>query len=196
LFEPVPSTAATLQQHMTIVDKASVTHINQAAVSDAPGTARMVVLSATGGTNSLNFDSVIEKTALDFVDVAKITLTQYCSDHNIAHIHLAKCDTEGHDLSVLRGARDLLAAGRIDLFQFEYNHRWVFARSFLKDVFEMIEGLPYRLARIHPTGIEIFESWHPEVDRFFQCNYLLVREPAQGWFNVRHGHFDDANTYA
>jgi hypothetical protein len=34
------------------------------------------------------------------------------------------------------------------------------------------------------------------MDRFFQSNYALVHRRAQGWFDVKHGLFDKANTYA
>ena len=196
LFEPVPATAASLRGRLAKIDPAGIANVTCAAVSDAPGAARMAVMSATGGTNSLHFDSDDAREALEFVEVEKLTLTQFCDARGIARLHLAKCDTEGHDLNVLRGARDLLAAGRIDVFQFEYNHRWIQARSFLKDVFDLVDGMPYKVARIQPGGIEVFEAWHPELDRFFQSNYLLVREPALGWFNARRGRFDDANTYA
>ena len=130
------------------------------------------------------------------IEVERTTLTDFCRQRGIGHVNLVKSDTEGHDLSVLRGARELLAAGRVDLLQFEYNHTWVFSRAFLKDVFELVEGLPYRVARIRPNSIEILDGWHPELDRFFHANYLLVREPALAWFDVRYGTFDDSNTYA
>ena len=153
-------------------------------------------MSETGGTNSLNFDQALSRNALGFVDVEKTTLTRFCDENGIAKVALAKCDTEGHDLLVLRGARDLLAAERIDVFQFEYNHRWVIARAFLKDVFELIDGLPYAVARIEPDHIEVFPEWHPELERFFQSNYLLVRKPALVWFDARECRFDESNTYA
>ena len=195
-FEPVPTTADTLRGRVAHMDSEGLVSINCIAISDEVGAARMAVMSETGGTNSLNFDDAISREALGFVDVEKTTLARFCNERGIARVILAKCDTEGHDLRVLRGARDLLAAERIDVFQFEYNHRWIIARAFLKDVFEMIDGLPYSVARIAPDHIEVFPSWHPELDRFFQSNYLLVRKPALAWFNVKECRFDDSNTYA
>lgn len=87
-----------------------------------------------------------------------------------------KSDTEGHDMSVLRGAEKSLRAGSIEVWQFEYNHRWVANHSMLKDVFDFIENKPYILGKIYGNGIEIYEKWHPELERFFEANYVLVRK--------------------
>lgn len=196
LFEPAPALAENLRKLLATIDKAGIARLHAAAVSDSSGSANLAIMSDHGGTNSLSFDKNTAKQAMEFVEVAKVTLADFCAAENIAHVHLAKCDAEGHDLLVLRGARDLLAAGRIDVIQFEYNHRWVFAHAFLKDVFDLIEGLPYRLARVQPRSIEVFEAWHPELEHFFQSNYVLVRQPALAWFKAHLGRFDDANTYA
>ncbi len=196
LFEPAPRLADKLRVRLAGIDKSGVTKLHGAAVSDSPGTARLAIMSDHGGTNSLSFDADTAKQALAMVDVEKVTLSGFCDAEAIPHVHLAKCDAEGHDLLVLRGARDMLAAGRIDVFQFEYNYRWIFARAFLKDVFELVEGLPYKVARVQPRSLEVFETWHPELDRFFQSNYVLVREPALKWFATGGGRFDDTNTCA
>lgn len=196
MFEPAPALAEKLRMRLTQIDPAKAARLREAAVSDAPGTARLAVMSDHGGTNSLSFDQETAKQALEFIDVAKVTLAGFCAAEGISHVHLAKCDAEGHDLLVLRGARDLLAAGKIDVFQFEYNFRWAYSHSFLRDVFELIEGLPYRVARVQPRALEVFDAWHPELDRFFQSNYVIVREPALAWFTTRRGVFDETNTYA
>ncbi len=56
--------------------------------------------------------------------------------------------------------------------------------------------LPYRVARVRRDHIEVFDEWHPELERFFEGNYVVVHEPALAWFDARHGTFDAANTYA
>lgn len=47
-----------------------------------------------------------------------------------------------------------------------------------------------------PDGIDAYESWHPELETFFETNYLLVREDLLDVFQVRRGSFDASNTYA
>ena len=69
-----------------------------------------------------------------------------------------KIDTEGHDLTVLRGARTLLADHRVAVVQFEYNHRWVFARAFLRDAFDFLASLGYLVGKLTPKGVEFYPA--------------------------------------
>ncbi len=130
-----------------------------------------------------------------WIEVETTDLAAWASRKGLQRLHLVKADAKGHDLFVLRGALPLLREERIDVLQFEYNHRWVFARAFLKDVFDLAAPLPYALARITPAGVEILPEWHPELERFFETNYCLIRRPALDWFSCRRGRFDAANTY-
>lgn len=198
LFEPVPSTAARLR---TFLEKApgpaAALRIHNLALSDQAGHVRMAIMSQTGGTNSIHYDgSAGETPPGGYADVETMTLTEFARSNRIERFDLVKCDTEGHDSKVIAGARPLLAERRIAVLQFEYNHRWILARSFLKDVFDTVSGLPYHVARIMPGHIELLPVWHPELDRFFEANYLLVRDDALTWFDARAGRFDDTNTYA
>ena len=194
LFEPVPSTREVLSAAMKTGGHAAYSHVHSSAVSDKPGSSRMALLSDTGGTNTLHADDNALSLPGGWVDVSLTTLDAFCRDNAIDRIHLAKCDAEGHDPHVLQGALPLLAAGRIGVFQFEYNHCWVSARAFLRDVFALIDGLPYALARVTTQGIEIHDAWHPELERFFQSNYALVHRDALKWFAVREGVFTKFNT--
>lgn len=193
MFEPVPSTYTKLEKNVAAMGKA--VHTFQLALSDRASMDRMALLSETGGTNTLEFDDEIGANALGVIEIEKTTLATFCTDREITHIHLAKCDTEGHDLHVIKGALELLQANRIEVLQFEYNHRWIYARAFLKDVFNLLVGLPYHLARVCPAHIEVYEAWHPEMERYFEGNYVIVREPALAWFDARFGTFDVSNTF-
>lgn len=196
LFEPVPATRARLAAALSAVDQEGICEVHSLAMSNTAGRFKMAIMSETGGTNSLHFDGSAEDPPGGWVSVDTQTIVDFCALRGIAHVHLVKCDTEGHDLKVIEGAQALLAESRIDVMQFEYNHRWVFSRSFLKDVFELVKGLPYCLGKLEPRWIEIYDAWHPELDRFFQSNYVLVSATALDWFDVRYGTFDGSNTYA
>ena len=170
LFEPIPSTYERLLANLDGMTEKTVARAFKLAVSDGIGSTEMAVFSEEGGTNSLEFDAA---TSAEIIKVEKVDLTTFCRTHDVQHIHLLKCDTEGHDSLVLKGALELLRAARIDIAQFEYNHRWIHARAFLKDVFDLVADLSYSVARVCPSHIEIFEAWHPEMERFFEGNYLL-----------------------
>lgn len=196
LFEPVPSTRERLFKMLQMTDKEGVCQVHSLAISNQAGSFQMAIMSETGGTNSLHFDGSANQPPGGWITVQTSTLTEFCASRVIDRIHLVKCDTEGHDFKVLAGAKELFATGRIDVFQFEYNHQWIFSRCYLKDVFDLMKRMPYRVGKLQPGSIEIFDEWHPELDRFFQSNYVLIADDALGWFDVKRGTFDAANTYA
>lgn len=193
LFEPVPSTRQRLVTALGKHALGELTQVHALALSDKAGVAKMQIVSETGGRNSLVENDLA---ATDVIEIDTLSLAELFERQGIARAQLVKIDAEGHDLAILKGARALLAAGRVDVVQFEYNHAWVFSHAFLKDVFDLVEGLPFAVAGIRPRSIEVFEAWHPELDRFFHANYLLVRTPALSWFDVHKGRFDISNTYA
>ena len=196
MFEPVPSTYEKLLKNMKGLEHGGMAKAWPLAMSNGEGEAEMVILSESGGTNSLEFDHELARQALNKVKIRKDTVDHFCQQEKIDHIHLLKCDTEGHDAHALEGVRAMLTGEQVDVAQFEYNQRWIYARSYLKDVFDLIDGLPYSVGRIQPGMIEVFESWHFELERFFEGNYLIVHDRALDWFNIRKGRFDSSNTYA
>jgi FkbM family methyltransferase len=195
-FEPVPATADRCERAFQAQPERDALRLHRCAVSDTTGRASMAILSESGGTDTLEHSDSSLTRAQVKVEVPLTTLPDFCDAEGIGHVHLVKCDAEGHDFKVVKGARRLLEAGRIDVLQFEYNFRWVFARCFLKDVFDLVEGLPYTVARVRTQRLEIFTSWHPEIERFFETNYVLVRRPALAWFEVHSGQMDSWNTYS
>lgn len=193
LFEPVHTTRKALKTNLAASPAAGLASVHAFAMADTCGQSRMNIVAPTGGRNALATGAE----ALDGeILVDTTTLSTFFANNAIASAQLVKCDAEGHDLAIMRGARDLLSEGRIDVLQFEYNYTWVFTRSLLKDVFDLVEGLPYVIGRVCPDSVEIYEAWHPELDRFFHCNYLLIKKSALVWFSTYEGSFDTSNTYA
>lgn len=191
-FEPVPDTNATLKKNMEkVFDNA---HIENMGLSSVMNEAQIYVSNENNcGTNSLHNDnSILARTSLK---INLITASQYCNKKGLTHIHLFKCDTEGHDFDVITGALPLLKESRISVLQFEYNHRWIISRYFLRDVFKLIEKLPYKLAKIQPNTVIVFDEWHQELDKFFEANYLLIHESALNWFPTKFAKFNISNTF-
>lgn len=194
-FEPVPATRQSLQRNLSAVSGGSLVHIESCALSDTPGHAEMLIMSESGGTNTLQFDAAMSKSATSTIQIDKATLSEFCAHNKLDALDLVKCDAEGHDPKVIAGAADMLRAGKISVLQFEYNHRWIYARAYLKDVFDLVESLPYRVARVRPHHIETMAAWHPELERYFETNYLLIHDRTLKWFDVLDGRFDASNIY-
>ncbi len=150
--------------------------VHALAFSSQPGEAELQIVKDGAGVNSLvPVDDGASITATEAVVVE--TVDRFCEQRDIRTITLLKIDAEGADLSVLQGASGMLGRGEIAIAQFEYNWRWVYSRTYLKDVFDLVRGSSlYSVAKVTPQGIELYDRWHPELESFRESNYLLVRE--------------------
>jgi FkbM family methyltransferase len=89
-------------------------------------------------------------------------------------IGLLKIDTEGHELAVLKGAKGLIEASKIDAIQFEFNEMNVISRTFL---FDFMEHLPnYRFYRLLPDSAIRLHPYSPRfMEIFAYQNLVCVR---------------------
>jgi FkbM family methyltransferase len=182
-FEPSSYTFALLSEALD----GHLVRLHRAALCEQPGTAALYVIAPGAGTNSLHAPPGSEIGG-STEDVVTTTLDSYVDQIGLDHVTLVKIDTEGHDLAVLRGARALFSKHRISVAQFEYNHRWVYARAFLRDAFELLEPLGYRLGKLTPRGVEFYPGWDAELETFVEANYiaclpqLAMMLPAVAWW--------------
>jgi FkbM family methyltransferase len=195
-FEPSDEIRKELTNRMASPPSGYRVTISAEAVSDEPGRAAFDASPGITGIKHLLTDEALAEGGTPSVDVAVTALADVFEAEKIGVADFVKSDIEGFDLSALRGAAPLLAEGRIGLFQFEYNHCWVPTRSFLHDVFELVKDYPYQVCKVVPGGIDAYESWHVELETFFETNYLLVRNDLLEVFDVRKGRFGPDNTYA
>jgi FkbM family methyltransferase len=160
----------------------------QAGLSDRVGHAILHVAGPGAGINSLHRpDGVV---GVSTEQVAITTLDEHARQSGLDSVALVKIDTEGHDLAVLRGACELLARQRIAVVQFEYNHRWIYGRSFLRDAFELLEPHGYRIGKLTPRGVEFYPGWDADLETFVEGNYIACtprmaeRLPAVSWWKA------------
>lgn len=84
------------------------------------------------------------------IPIPVTTLDQYSWEHNLGRIHMIKCDVEGHELEVFRGAEQLLASQHpLLIFECEVRHR---RSGRVDDVFEFLHALGYRGWCLGPDG--------------------------------------------
>ena len=162
--------------------------LSSLALSDRKGTSAFHVMGPAAGTNSLH---QVPGSLVTTRTIHTSTLEGYAADGALPGFALVKIDTEGNDLAVLRGARGLLAEHRIAVVQFEYNHRWVFSRTFLCDAFDLLTGLGYQVGKLTPRGVEFYPGWDPELETFVHGNYVACTPvaaqglPAVRWWKAR-----------
>ena len=103
-----------------------------------------------------------------------IPLDDYCKENRIPRIDLLKCDVEGHEYFVFRGAQEMIGAENILRIQFEYGGCNIDSRVLLKDIFEQFSGLHYSFYKIMPRGLERIEEYDQRLENFAYKNFVLL----------------------
>lgn len=192
-FEPFPPTFQTLSRRLREYTDDRTVRCNELALSSEDGEASMFgapdleTSSLHGGNESSQYDRV---------KVTRQKADTYSERNGIREVHLLKCDAEGHDFEVIKGAACLLETRNVWFLQFEYNNRWVYSRHYLKDVFDFVADRGYKVSKVTPSGLEVYERWHPELERFFEGNYALIRDDLVGEVTTRSVSVDSAATFA
>lgn len=184
-FEPCSATREILTARLPLSAHVEVFPF---ALSNTEGEADFFSSGAGVGTNSMSAESgpMAERVQL-------MTLDVFLDHQGIDRVSMVKVDTEGFDLSVLEGAAKSIASGRIEVVQFEYNWRWLLNKASLLDVFNLIDGMPYRLGKLSGESIVFFDKWHFELDRYFENNYVLVLKGSATERLGQHVRFDAGN---
>ena len=79
------------------------------------------------------------------------------------------------DKNILFGLSKTLNEGKVDLVQFEYNARWIKNKSFLYEVFDLIKNKNYIIGKIINRRFVVFQEWHFELEKFSECDYILIK---------------------
>jgi FkbM family methyltransferase len=103
------------------------------------------------------------------------TLDDFCAAEGITRIDFLKLDVEGHEVSVLRGARQLLESGAVSIIQFEFGPANIYSRTFFYDFWSLLSPL-YDLFRIIPTGIVPLTYYGEHREIFLTTNYLALKK--------------------
>ncbi len=141
------------------------------ALAETGGVKNFYVNGSISGTNSLE-----PKLNSRVAEVQAITLDDFIKINRINRVDFVKCDVEGFDLSVIKGARNSLKNNIIRALQFEYNHRWIANRAYLQDVFDEAAAAGYFVCKIIPRGLIVYEIWNGELERFYESNYVLLKK--------------------
>lgn len=148
-FEPHPRTFAMLRQRL----EGSGIETLALALNDSGGSFDLYDLATEDGSTqaSLNPDAVglySEGVVAHRVDCAR--LDDVLRDQGIDRVALLKIDTEGHDLQVLRGARQAIAERRIAIIQLEFIPANIATRVTMRDIYGALPG--YALHRLCLNG--------------------------------------------
>lgn len=103
------------------------------------------------------------------------TLDRFCAAESITRIDLLKLDVEGHELAVLRGAREMLGRGAIRIIQFEFGPANIYSRTFFYDFWTLLSEA-FDIFRIVPNGVASIAYYGEHREIFLTTNYLAVQK--------------------
>jgi len=176
-FEPCHGTYSRLWERFG--NSPSVTPVNQACSRDA-GVGTMYVYGSAAGTNSLA-EPIDDREAVR-EEVRLATVDFFCKAAGIEKIDLLKIDAEGYDFEVIAGAAEMLNAKAVGILQFEYNHRWIGARNYLKDVFEFLIPKGYAIGKLTGSRVEFYPCWKWELETWDEGNFIACFRDEAGRF--------------
>ena len=118
-FEPVPDTFERLKENIALNKADNITALCT-AVGEQNATATMQLFDkANSSWNSFYKPNTSEAKPVSTAEVPVITLDSFAEKEKIHEIGFIKIDVEGYELSVLKGAQQLLAQKRIKVLSFE-----------------------------------------------------------------------------
>lgn len=174
-FEPGPGQRERLEVNLSGAVGFADVSILPYAVAAENGQGEFAITGEATGSSGLVPEAGTRTRDAEILKVEIRTLDTLLAELGIESVDYVKVDTEGNDPNVLEGAIETLRAGRIGAMQFEYNFLWLSNRFSLGQIFRFIPELDYRLGKIVPDGVELYDEWHFELDRYVMANFVLIR---------------------
>jgi FkbM family methyltransferase len=192
--EPHPKTFSKMRQEFAAKTKRGHLHLINMALSDRSGTANLwdfaddATLKHTQPTSTLSSlqRGVIEdihKQKAQGYKVKVTTLDELASNLDIQHIDILKIDTEGNELKVLEGGKNILKQKKVEVILFEFNEMNVISRTFFYDFVKLLPD--YRFFRLLPSGLIPITEYRPLTHEIFGFqNVLCVRKELSKKLNL------------
>lgn len=176
-FEPSVANAAWLQSFFASSNHTQIVH---AAVSDNPGTAYF-----PNNRFGVEIGKVLSVAAPGYVPVNIASLDSFFAASPPVFVDVLSTDAEGFDQDVARGAKSLIATGRVGVYQFE-----MYRAEDYHAVFERLDGFGYTcfFPVVVRRKIKGWRSRHsPRVPMYIQITSPCWKEVYNrtiGWSNA------------
>lgn len=102
-------------------------------------------------------------------------LDNFCAEQDIKHIDFLKLDVEGHELSILKGAKQMLDSGSIDYIQFEFGGCNIDSRTYFQDFWYLLSP-KYKIYRILKNGVYEISKYRENYEIFINTNFLAIKK--------------------
>lgn len=177
-FEPIPDIFRILEktkkQYFDLNDRISCFNI-ALGKEDAELTINYFPSEQWCGCSTFFERPILGKINTQKVKVKITSLDAVARQENINHIDFLKIDTEGYELNVLLGAKNLIENNKIDIIQFEYGGCYIDAQIKLSQVYTLLKTNNYLIFRIIPQGLIYIDEWNDSLENFQYSNYLAIK---------------------
>ncbi len=106
-------------------------------------------------------------------EVSIQTLDNFCNTQKISHIDFLKLDVEGHELAVLKGAKQLLKDKKIASLQFEFGGSSIDSRAYFRDFWNILNE-NYHLYRVVRDGLQPIQHYSEKLEVFAYTNFFAA----------------------
>ncbi len=166
-FEPAPACVAELRA--AFADEPAF-RLTPNALSDRMGEALLYDGQSGSSLASLVPRAEHSQATGAAVSVPLLRLDDYLGAQQIARVDLLKLDVEGHEIAALHGLGERLRPEVIDVIQFKYGGAALDAGTSLRDLYRLLEGRGYMLAKLFPCALEL-RNYRPWMEHFSYANY-------------------------
>ena len=151
----------------------SAVHIVGAALADRTGEASLFAGDTGSSLASLVPRPVLAAEMESTLRVPLRLLGDYMKTQAIGHIDLLKLDVEGSELAALRGLGEQLHPEIVDVIQFEYGGATLDGGTTLREIYELLAGRGYMLAKLFPRALEV-RSYRAWMENYAYANYVAL----------------------
>lgn len=112
-----------------------------------------------------------------YEDVSLTTIDQYSNENSIKEIDLLKMDIEGHELSALMGAKNMLNSSSIKSIMFEFGSPNIDSRVYFRDLYNFVINHGLEVYRILPSSRLLrISEYSYNLERYRTSNYLAIHK--------------------
>jgi len=171
-FEPHPET---YQQLISNTKNLNLTQFNLGLGEATFETVIFDYKKNNGSQHASIYKEVIEdihKSEAIETKISITTLDTIVEKYNIEQISLLKIDTEGNELSVIKGASKTIAASKINYIQLEFNEMNIISHTFLRDFIRLLPN--YKFYRLLPTEMLEIKEYTPLYHELFAFQNIIA----------------------
>ena len=112
--------------------------------------------------------------SLDHKEKVKlIKLDDFCDNKMINKIDFLKIDTEGHELKVLEGAKEIIDKDAVKFIQFEFGGCNIDSKTYFQDFYRFLNE-KYKIYRIIKNGLYHIDRYSGFLELFHTTNFLAI----------------------